>query len=126
MVTSRFTSQHRPFPIDDLCPELRNKQRRKCPSCQKPMVVARLKKNGNVVWLCPASHCYQFIAIDQDRYWAHIAKRNERNVVGKYDGPLETYDSRLADQPFGAGSAFVKGYSARRPNVKLHKQCEFD
>ena len=90
------------------------------------MVVARIKKNENVMWLCPGSGCHQSIAIDQDRYWAHIAKRNERNVAGSYDGPFEAYDSRLDDQPFGAGPAFVRGYAARRPNVKLHKQSEFD
>jgi ribosomal protein L37AE/L43A len=126
MRTSRFTSRSPALPSDDLCPKLSNKQRRKCPSCQKPMAVARLKKNGNVMWLCPDSGCHQSIAIDQDRYWTHIAKRNERSVVGRYDGPFDAYDSRCGDQPYGAGPAFVRGYAARRPDVKLHKQSEFD
>ena len=111
---------------DDLCPELPNKNRRKCPGCQKSMVVARLSKNGTVVWLCPSPACNKSIAIDQDRYWAYITKRNERNIVGRYDGPFVPYDSRLRDQPAGAGPAFVRGYTARRPNVKLHNQSEFD
>ena len=126
MATSRFRSRSPALPADDLCPELRDKERRKCPSCQKPMVVARLKKNGDVMWLCPDSGCHQSIAIYQDRYWVHIAKRNERNVVGRYDGLFDAYDSRLDGQPFGAGPTSVRGYAARRPNVKLHKQSEFD
>jgi hypothetical protein len=126
MATSRFTSRSPALPSDDLCPELRNEQRRKCPSCQKPMVVARLKKNGRVMWLCRDLGCQRTIVIDQDRYWAHIAKRNERNVVGRYDGVFEAYDSRLEGQPFGAGPAFVRGYASRRPNVKLLKQSDFD
>lgn len=36
----------------------------------------------------PGLSCHQSIAIDQDRYWVHIAKRNERNVVGWYEWPL--------------------------------------
>ena len=91
------------------------------------MVVARLKKRRQRGVAMPGHQAVrQLIAIDQDRYRAHIAKRNERKVVGRYDGPLDRYDRRFDDQPLAAGPAFVRGYAARRPSVKLQKQSEFD
>lgn len=113
-------------PTNDLCPELPGRKRRKCPSCESPMIVTRRKKSSDVMWLCPAASCHEAIAIDQNSYWTYIARRNERNVVGRYDGPLVPYDLRLRDQPSGAGPAFVRGYAANRPNVRLPKQSDFD
>lgn len=90
------------------------------------MVVARLRKDSDVVWLCPLASCGQPIPIDQEQYHEHIAKRNEQRVASTYDGPLEPYDSRLIGQPFGAGPTFIKGYKVKRPRVKLPKQSDFD
>lgn len=126
MATSRYPDRRRLSATDDLCPELRPAQRRKCAKCRTPMVVARPRNESDVVWLCPLAHCHQAIPIDQDQYWAHITKRNEQGVASTYDGPLESYDARLRGQPLGAGPAFVKGYSSKRPSVKLPKQNEFD
>ena len=110
----------------DLCPELPRRKRWLC-NCGTPMEVRCLSKGGEVFWSCPVPNCGYTFPIDQKLYWAYVKDRDEWAALqppgGRYD-EFERFEPRSGlgdEEPWGS-----RGRRARRPNVRLPKQSDFD
>jgi uncharacterized C2H2 Zn-finger protein len=116
-----------PLPsASDLCPEMPQRRRPLC-DCGKRMEVRCLKKGGEVFWLCP--DCRQTRPINQKQYWAHVKKRDEWEALHPLGGPYDEFERFKPRSSLGEekqwGQSFP-GQRARRPNVRLPKQSDFD